>query len=112
MQNIGAFSKQFVIFFLEYWRKSDFMIDYLLVDYLIVLAQRHDPWIAEAFNKIQPNNPQCDELYKILDHPYSKKQWEKLSANTDLFKLTWKRNYSVEKSVPSFYKMVIESKLI
>ena len=99
-------------FFLEYWRKSDFMIDYLLVDYLIVLAQRHDPWIAEAFNKIQPNNPQCDELYKILDHPYSKKQWEKLSANTDLFKLTWKRNYSVEKSVPSFYKMVIESKLI
>lgn len=37
------------------------MVDYLLVDYLTVLAQRHDPWIAEAFNEIQ-RHPDCDEL--------------------------------------------------
>ena len=53
------------------------MVDYLLVDYLTVLAQRHDPWIAEAFNEIQPNNPDCDELFKILDQPYDEDMWEK-----------------------------------
>ena len=81
-------------YFLEYWEKEDYLVDYLLTDYLIVLAQRHDPWIAEAFNKIQPNNPQCDELFKILDQPYNEKQWGELSANTDLFKLTWKQNFA------------------
>lgn len=81
-------------FFLEYWRGNDFMVDYLLVDYLTVLAQRHDPWIAEAFNEIQPNNPDCDELFKILDQPYDEDTWKELSAYTDLFKLTWKQNFS------------------
>ena len=44
-------------FFLEYWRNSDRLIDYLLVDYLIVLAQRHDPSISAAFASIEPNMP-------------------------------------------------------
>ena len=29
-------------FFLEYWRTSNFMVDYLMVDYMIALAQRYD----------------------------------------------------------------------
>lgn len=99
-------------FFLNYWQNSNYMIDYLLVDYLTVLAQRHNLYIDQAFKQIEPNNPQCDELFKILDQPYDENKWRELSAHTDLFKLTWKRNYSVEKSVSSFYKMVIESKLI
>lgn len=95
-------------YFLEYWEKEDYLVDYLLTDYLIVLAQRHDPWIAEAFNKIQPNNPQCDELFKILDHPYSEKQWKELSENTDLFKLTWKQDFPDSYSErPTFYSQVV-----
>ena len=94
-------------YFLEYWEKENYLVDYLLTDYLIVLAQRHDPWIAEAFNKIQPNNPQCDELFKILDQPYDEKQWGELSATTDLFKLTWKQDFPVEKNgKKTFYGML------
>lgn len=94
-------------FFLEYWLKKDFMIDYLLVDYLTVLAQRHNPWIAESFNEIQPNNPECDELFKILDQPYNENRWKELSAHTDLFKLTWKQNFPIErKDKKTFYGML------
>lgn len=94
-------------FFLEYWQRNDFMVDYLLVDYLTVLAQRHDPWIAEAFNEIQPNNPDCDELFKILDRPYDEDMWKRLSAHTDLFKLTWKQDFPVEHDgEKTFYGML------
>lgn len=79
--------------FLEYWRQSNYLIDYLLVDYLIVMAQRHCSDIATAFAAIKPNNPACDELYKVFDQPYDINKWVDLSGRTDLFKLTWKQEF-------------------
>ena len=94
-------------YFLEYWRKEKILIDYLLTDYLIVLAQRYDSWIAESFNKVQPNNPRCDELFKVLDQPYDENIWKELSVCTDLFKLTWKQDFPVERSgKKTFYGML------
>ncbi len=91
-------------FFLEYWQKNDFMVDYLLVDYMIVLAQRHDPSIAGAFDAIRPNNPLCDELGKCLGEPFDRQRWQELSSNTSLFKLTWKQSFPVRKGeVQTFY---------
>ena len=81
-------------FFLEYWRNSDRLIDYLLVDYLIVQAQRHDPSIAVAFASIEPNNPRCDDLISILDRPFDQSAWSELLLDTSLFKLTWKQEFS------------------
>ena len=80
-------------FFLEYWRNSDRLIDYLLVDYLIVLAQRHDPSVAAAFASIEPNNPRCDDLISILDRPFDQSAWSELLLDTSLFKLTWKQEF-------------------
>ena len=53
-------------FLLEYWRTNDFMVDYLFLDYLIVLVQRHCTAVKEAFAAITPNNPQCDDLFKVM----------------------------------------------
>lgn len=83
-------------FFLEYWKTNDFLVDYLLVDYMIVLAQRHNKDIADAFAAIKPNNPHCDDLYKVLDKPYDEGYWSKLTEDTSLFKLTWKQNFPIE----------------
>ncbi len=79
--------------FLEYWRQSNYLIDYLLVDYLIVMAQRHCPDIATAFAAIKPNNPACDELFKVLGESFDASKWAVLSKSTDLFKLTWKQDF-------------------
>lgn len=83
--------------FLEHWRRSDLMVDYLLVDYLIVMAQRHDPSIAAAFEAVTPNNPLCDELSKCLGEPFDSVRWDELSRDTSLFKLTWKRRFPAER---------------
>ena len=41
-------------FFLEYWRRSDTLVDYLLVDYLIVLAQKYCNSVAMGFEIFLP----------------------------------------------------------
>lgn len=78
-------------YYLEYWRQSDELIDYLLTDYLIVLAQSHDPAIAAAFATIEPNNLRFDDLISLLDKPFDRRVWDDLNSNTRLFKLTWKQ---------------------
>lgn len=82
--------------FLEYWRRNDYLVDYLLTDYLIVMAQRHCSDIAEAFAAIEPNNLACDELFKVLGESYDEVKWQHLSSATDLFKLTWKKSFPRE----------------
>ncbi|MBM6775479.1 capsular polysaccharide synthesis protein [Olsenella profusa] len=82
-------------FFLEYWRRNDYLIDYLLSDYLIVLAGRHDERAKDSIAAIEPNNPMCDELFKILGDTYDEKKWHCLSESTDLFKLTWKQEFPI-----------------
>lgn len=76
-----------------YWKENDKLIDYLLVDYAVVLAQRHDKETADAFKKIRPNNKWCDELFKILGQPFNEGQWRKISEDTCLYKLTWKQSF-------------------
>ena len=63
---------------MEYWENNDIMIDYLFLDYLIVFAQKNDQNIANAFQNIEPNNSECDELYKIMSQPFDKEKWNKM----------------------------------
>lgn len=99
-------------FFLHYWETNDFMIDYLMIDYMIVLAQRNNKEIAGAFMEIPKNNPNCDELCKVLNDKYSKEQWEKIKLDTDLFKLTWKKDFSVNTGIDStFYEKLLKNDL-
>lgn len=95
-------------YYLEYWRKCDELIDYLLTDYLIVLAQRHDPSIAAAFASIEPNNPRCDDLISLLDKPFEQMEWSSLKSATRLFKLSWKQEFpSQSNGTESFYGALV-----
>ncbi len=85
------------------------MVDYLMVDYMIVLAQKMDQRIAEAFSQIPSNNPMCDELFKNLDQIYNEAIWNKLKQNTFLFKLTWKQAFFKNKDgQETFYGKLIK----
>ena len=99
-------------FLLEYWKENDIMTDYLFLDYLIVLVQKYDSQIAEEFKNIKSNNPECDELYKIMGEKFNENKWNELKKNTCLFKLSWKYQYPKEKDgIPTFYGMLVDNKL-
>ena len=92
-------------FFLNYWENNDTMVDYLMVDYMIALAQKKDKRILEAFDTIPSNNPLCDELINNLNNVYHEELWKKLKKDTLLFKLTWKQFFERQKDEsPTFYE--------
>lgn len=100
-------------FLCYYWKESDKLIDYLLVDYAVVLAQRHDSQIADAFAKIQPNNKWCDELFKVLGQPFDEDIWRRISEDTCLYKLTWKQSFPKEiDGKETFYGKLIDGTLV
>ena len=99
-------------FLFEYWRTNDFLIDYLLVDYMCKLAQQYDSRIAQAFESVVPNNPQCDDLVKSLASPFDQRLWDELKSDTSLFKLTWKQQFpSVVEGKDTFYARLLQQKL-
>lgn len=95
-------------FWLHYWKNNDKLIDYLVLDYMFVLVQKHNREIAELFDRIPPNNPKCDELCNILNDAYDAEKWTELTRETYLFKLTWKQTFS-EKD--TFYGKLIHGEL-
>lgn len=84
-------------YLLYYWKNNDILIDYLFLDYLIVLAQRMDNDILNLFMQIETNNENCDELIKIINCIYDEKKWNFIKQNTNLFKLSWKNKFRKEK---------------
>lgn len=99
-------------FLCYYWKTNDKMIDYLLVDYAVVLAQKHDAKIAKAISSIKPNNPYCDELNKVLGRPFDENTWENISTDTYLYKLTWKQTFKKDvNGRDTFFGKLISGKL-
>ena len=99
-------------FLFNYWKECDKLIDYLLVDYAVVLSERHCPKIAAAFSQIQPNNKYCDELWKVLGEPYDEAVWKRICEDTVLYKLTWKQRFPKEiNGRKTFYGKLIEGTL-
>lgn len=99
-------------FFLHYWENNNDMIDYLMIDYMIVLAQKHNKKIKKAFEEVPSNNPNCDELYKVLNTAFNQNKWEFIKKDTCMFKLSWKNNFKVETtSGKTFYGKMIDEEI-
>lgn len=96
----------------EYWKKYDYMIDYLFLDYLIVLAKDTNEYINHTLNSIPENNPECDELQKIMNFEFNADSWRRIWAETQLFKLSWKQSYALEvEGKDTYYKKLIDKEL-
>lgn len=100
-------------YLLDYWKNYDYMIDYLFLDYLIVLASKRNKEVADAFKTLPPNNKNCDELLKKLGMIYDPAEWSNLKENTTLFKLTWKANFPNEiGGKQTFYGKLLNGELL
>lgn len=87
-------------------------MDYLLTDYAIVLSQKHMAKIKSDYEQINPNNKNCDELFKVPGQPYDERVWRAICKDTFLYKLTWKQSFPKEiNEKPTFYSMLVDSRL-
>lgn len=84
--------------FFEYWKKKDYSIDYLLLDYFMMLVYRNLPKAKQLIDNVPYNNPCMEELQNRMSIAFNKNDYEQLLYNSDtyLFKLSWRMNFEKE----------------
>ncbi len=76
--------------FFEWWRLHDDIVDYVLIDYLILTGYNHFPEIRELVDAVPNNNIGVFEMYQTLNRPYSPELYAKLTLDNRIHKLTYK----------------------
>jgi glycosyltransferase involved in cell wall biosynthesis len=95
---------------LEYWSRTNELIDYFLTDYCIIIACDKIPVIRNVINKIPYFNPQVFELAQNLDKAFDSDIYEKICSDTDFHKLTWKKKFSaITCGQQTFYGYIINN---
>lgn len=96
--------------FMRYWEKEDVLIDYFLIDYAIDLAYKYNATVKEQIDSITENNPQIYDLLPLLPQKYNANEFEALTKDTSVFKLSWKKYKSSDlqeqSSVYSYLKNI------
>lgn len=77
--------------FMRYWEKENVLIDYFLIDYAIDLAYKYNATVKEQIDSITENNPQIYDLLPLLPQKYDANEFEALTKDTSVFKLSWKK---------------------
>lgn len=76
--------------FFEWWKKYDDIVDYVLIDYLILLGYNNIPEIRELVDAVSDNNVDIFEMYQVLNQPYSEELYKRLTERNVIHKLTYK----------------------
>ena len=82
--------------FLEYWQTHDTLVDYLMIDYILMIAYQEFPDIKAEIDSLPWSSERLYDLVHMLDTPYDEEEWNKLSEECIFSKLDWHRKYKSE----------------
>ena len=90
----SPFYRELLTLWMEYWRREEYVFDYLMFDYLMALILRNNPDMAKEWEMIPRNN--LDSLYLdySLNDRYDSEKWEEVQKGTGMFKVTYKLQFS------------------
>ncbi len=78
-------------FLSEYWSKMNYIVDYLLLDYIFELAYQMMPCVKEMIDSVPDNNLLRNELIGCLGEPYDEEKFKRFTdGDTMFYKLSWK----------------------
>lgn len=99
-------------FFFEYCKNDTYIIDYLLIDYVIALAYENIKSVRQEIDEIPITNINRDDLVLLMNEPYDENIYNSLiNSETYLFKLTWKEKFNdlAENGKKTFYYRLINN---
>ena len=94
---IGCSSINYLLFefvrdmWLEYWKKENYLIDYLFTDYLFYWAYNNLSSIHEDIDDIPENNVHHNVLHFLLNKPFKEEKYQEIKQW--FYKLSWKGYY-------------------
>lgn len=86
--------------FFEYWKKFDYLVDYLLVDYSLLIVYNNVLRARELIDELPYNNIRIEELQELMSEEYDAEKYNELinSTDTSFFKLSWRMDFPKEKN--------------
>lgn len=75
-----------------YYKRQNELIDYFLTDYVIALAYDYIPYMHNLIATNHASEPMLHELIKHLNETYTPEQFDFLTKDTNIFKLSYKLN--------------------
>jgi hypothetical protein len=94
------------------WVRYDFILDYLLMDYLFEYELQYNAHFNNIIEDFAYNNPETTTLNAIINEPYSEQMWKKINKDTFCYKMTYKKPLLMEnKGKPTYYKMMIDGEI-
>lgn len=79
---------------LAYWKDHDRIIDYFLMDYLILLVYEKNTSVRQLIDSVPLNNPDVSFLQFHFDEPFDQEIFDRICSTTCLHKLSWKGDHS------------------
>lgn len=89
--------------FETYLTETDIFIDYFMFDQFIDMLVKTNPEIAEMIERMPMNNPCVHSLNKLLEQPFDADEFARITAETFLFKLSWRGHNDVALTAPGTY---------
>lgn len=98
-------------FFFEYFKKFDYVIDYLLIDYIFDIAFDTNTEIKKQMLELESTNLNLFWFESHFSEKFDRNIWEHISENTKIFKTTYKLNTKIKCYPENNYSALIKSKL-
>ena len=73
-----------------WWEHFDTIIDYVLIDYMLLTGFQSVPAIHKVIDSVPDNNEDIFEMYQVLNQPYSEELYQRLTERNVMHKLTYK----------------------
>lgn len=76
--------------FLEYWNHHKLLVEYLLMDYFLILLANNNDQFRKLLDEVPFTNPNVHTIRNHINDEYLDNNWKKITENTNLFKMTYK----------------------
>lgn len=93
-------------------QREKYLLDYVLVDYLIYYACRKLPSVGEAMSECNKTEFRYrNRLAELMNCPYCENEYKKLTATDYIFKLSFRANWKpfTISGIPTYYGTLIDN---
>lgn len=96
-QKNSLFYRYTTDFYLEYWKRENYIIDYLFIDYIIYLGYKNIKNIKIAIDNNPINNTKRDVFSMIFNQEFNEDKYrEIISSDTYFYKLSWREKFIIK----------------
>lgn len=77
-------------FLFDYWKRQESTIDYMLIDYVMLMICHHNKEFQDMLDKVPYTNENVHTLRNHMGEEYTPERFNELTKDTQIFKLTYK----------------------